>query len=64
MAVQNQEVIQTTLGELIEALTQISLEAVKSEEEGYRLATLALENILSRNENGSLADLFHETRSH
>lgn len=57
-AAQEQEVIETTLGDLIEALTQISLEAVKSEEEGYKLASLALENILRKNNQGSLASLF------
>ena len=41
--------IKTTVGDLIEALTQIALEAGKSEVEGYALATLAMENILRRN---------------
>ncbi len=43
------EVIQTTLGELIEAVAQVSLTAGKTEEEGYKLASLALQNILKRN---------------
>ncbi len=41
--------IDTTLGELIEIITQIALEAGKSEEEGYALASLAIESILRRN---------------
>lgn len=41
--------INTTLGELVEAISQIALEAGKSEEEGYALASLAIENILRRN---------------
>ena len=41
--------INTTIGDLIEAITQIALEAGKSEEEGYALATLAIESILKKN---------------
>jgi len=41
--------INTTVGELIEAITQIALEAGDSEEEGYALASLAIESILTRN---------------
>lgn len=41
--------IDTTIGELIEAITEIALEAGKSEQEGYQLASLTLENILRKN---------------
>ena len=42
------ERIDTTIGELIEAVTQIALEAGRNESEGYRLASLALGRILLR----------------
>ena len=41
--------IETTIGDLIEAVTQIALEAGKSEAEGYQLASATLESILRRN---------------
>lgn len=40
--------IETTIGELIEAITEIALETGKTEEEGYRLASMTIENILRR----------------
>ena len=40
--------IQTTIGDLVEAITQIALEAGKSEKEGYELASLTIERILKR----------------
>ena len=43
------EKIDTTIGELIETITQIALEAGKTEEEGYQLAALTIEKILTRN---------------
>jgi hypothetical protein len=42
------ETIETTIGDLIEAITQIALEAGDTEEEGYHLASLTLEDILRR----------------
>ena len=42
------ETIETTLGELIEAVTQIALESGKSDDEAYKLASLTVEHILSR----------------
>lgn len=42
------ERIETTIGELIEAISQIALEGGKSEEEGYQLAALTIERILNR----------------
>ena len=45
---QELEVVETTIGDLIEAITDIALEAGKTEQEGYRLASLTLERILSR----------------
>lgn len=44
------EEFQTTIGELIEAITDIALEAGKSEQEGYALASLTIENILRRSQ--------------
>lgn len=41
--------IQTTIGDLIEAVTQIALEAGKTEQEGYKLASLTLEKIFLKN---------------
>ena len=43
------EIIHTTIGELVEAITQIALEAGKTKAEGYRLASLAIEDLLRRN---------------
>lgn len=40
--------LDTTIGDLIEAVTQIALEAGKTEEEGYKLASLTIESILRR----------------
>ena len=45
----NHETIHTTIGDLVEAITQIALEAGKTEEEGYRLAALTIESILCKN---------------
>ena len=42
------ERIQTTVGELVEALTQVAIEAGNTEQEGYRLASLALADLLKR----------------
>jgi hypothetical protein len=43
------ETIDTTIGDLVEAITQIALESGKTEEEGYELASIAIESILRRN---------------
>jgi len=43
------ERIETTIGELVEAVTQIALESGKSEQEGYELASMTVEAILRRN---------------
>jgi hypothetical protein len=40
--------IETTIGELIEIVTQIALESGQNEREGYKLASLTLEKILLR----------------
>ena len=42
------ETIQTTIGELIEAVTQVAFEAGKSERESYELASQTLSGILER----------------
>lgn len=38
--------ITTTLGELVEAITDIALQAGKTEEEGYVLASFTIEKLL------------------
>ena len=38
--------INTTLGELVEAITDIALQAGKTEEEGYALASFTIEKLL------------------
>jgi hypothetical protein len=43
------EKLETTIGDLIEAVTEIALESGKSELEGYLLASLTIESILRRN---------------
>ena len=42
------ETIETTIGELVELITEIALESGRSEEEGYELASLTIESILRR----------------
>ena len=41
------ECIETTIGELIEMLTQIAVETGSSEQESYELASITLQKILS-----------------
>jgi hypothetical protein len=43
------ERLETTIGDLIEAITQIAVESGKSELEGYELASVTIESILRRN---------------
>jgi len=43
------ETIETTIGDLIEAITEIALEAGNSEAEGYQLASVTIESILRKN---------------
>jgi hypothetical protein len=38
--------IETTIGDLIEAITDIALQAGKTEEEGYKLASFTIEKLL------------------
>lgn len=45
-AEQENVTVETTIGDLIEAITEIALEAGKTEEEGYRLASFTIEKIL------------------
>ena len=42
------EKIQTTVGELVEALTQVAIEAGNTEQQGYELASIALADLLKR----------------
>ena len=48
--------IETTLGDLIEAVTQVALEAGKTEAEGYKLASLTLERMLERKHQRALEE--------
>ena len=43
-----EEKVNTTIGDLIEAIMQVATEAGKSQEEGYRLTAATLESILNR----------------
>ena len=43
-----EEKVNTTIGDLIEAIMQVAAEAGKSQEEGYRLTAATLESILNR----------------
>lgn len=38
--------IETTIGDLIEAITDVALQAGRTEEEGYRLASFTIEKLL------------------
>lgn len=38
--------IETTIGDLIEAITDVALQAGKTEAEGYRLASFTIEKLL------------------
>jgi hypothetical protein len=38
--------VETTIGDLIEAITDIALQAGKTEQEGYRLASFTIEKLL------------------
>ena len=42
------EKIETTIGELIEIITQIAMEIGGSEEESYQLASLTLDDLLRK----------------
>jgi len=41
--------IETTIGDLVEAITEIAVESGSSEREGYELASMTIESILRRN---------------
>lgn len=47
--------INTTLGELVTAITEVALKAGQSEAEGYQLASLTVERVLRRNRARSLS---------
>lgn len=42
----SQSVVETTVGDLIAAISEIALKAGRTEQEGYRLASLTLEKIM------------------
>jgi len=44
------EKIQTTIGDLIAAISDVALKAGKTEAEGYELASLTLQSILKKNQ--------------
>lgn len=48
MSLTSIETIETTIGELVELITDIALETGRSEEEGYELASMTIESILRR----------------
>lgn len=48
--------IETTIGELIETITEIAMETGKSETEGYELASLALEKMLKDSKTSLSSD--------
>jgi len=53
------EMIETTIGELIEIITEIALESGKSEAEGYQLASATLEHIIRKSQRN-----YQSTQSH
>jgi hypothetical protein len=53
IALTSVETIQTTIGELVELITEIALENGQSEEEGFELASMTIESILRRVRNVS-----------
>ena len=53
------EIIETTIGDLIEAVTAIALESGKTEEEGYELARITIESILRRSHTELQFDAIH-----
>jgi hypothetical protein len=38
--------VQTTMGDLIEAITEVAIQAGRTEEEGYRLASFTIQKLL------------------
>ena len=46
--IEESERVDTTIGELIATITEVALETGKSEEEGYHLASIAVEAILRK----------------
>lgn len=47
------ERIETTIGELVEAITEIALESGSSEQECYHLASVTIESILRKSRRGA-----------
>jgi hypothetical protein len=45
-ATEEKVTIETTIGDLIEAITDVALQAGKTEQEGYRLASFTIEKLL------------------
>ena len=53
---ESSERIQTTIGDLIAAISEIALKAGKTEKEGYELASLTLNSILSKKQTIALTN--------
>lgn len=53
------EEIETTIGELIEAISCIAEEFGRTEQEGYELAAITLGRILGQRERGSVYSEWH-----
>jgi hypothetical protein len=54
---QSAETVNTTFGDLVEAITQVALKAGETEAEGYALASLALSNLLRRSNSKAQTSL-------
>ena len=46
---ETRETITTTMGDLIEAITQVALQATKTQEEAYRLTSITVQDLLIKN---------------
>jgi hypothetical protein len=50
------EIIETTIGDLVDAITRVAEEAGQTEEEGYRIAAAALERLLPKEKRETFVD--------
>jgi hypothetical protein len=48
--------LETTIGDLIEAITDVALQAGRTEEEGYRLASFTIEKLLRDKRHRDIRD--------
>ncbi len=49
--------IETTIGELVEVITEIALKAGKTETEGYRLASMTIEKLTRERNKRPTSDI-------